>query len=53
MGLPLNNNGELNEAFSLIICLDSNKFVFLTFFFLIKTIYSKVSTRRERKERVA
>lgn len=53
MGFPLNSNGELSEAFSFFISLDANKFVFLTFFFLIMMIYSKVSTRRERKERVA
>ena len=53
MGFPLNNNGELSEAFSLFIYLDANKFVFLTFFFLIMMIYSKVSTRREREERDA
>ena len=33
-----------NEAFSLFICLDSNKFVLLSFFSLIKTIYPRVST---------
>ena len=33
------------EAFSLFICLDANKFVLLNFFFLIKTIYPKVSTK--------
>ena len=53
MGFPLNSNGELSEAFSFFISLDANTFVFLTFFFLIMMIYSKVSTRRERKERVA
>ena len=33
------------EAFSLFICLDANKFVLLNFFFLIKAIYPKVSTK--------
>ena len=33
-----------NEAFSLPICLDANKFVLLSFFSLIKTIYPRVST---------
>ena len=33
-----------NEAFSLPICLDANKFVLLSFFALIKTIYPRVST---------
>ena len=31
-----------SEAFSLYICLDANKFVLLSFFSLIKTIYSRV-----------
>ena len=34
-----------SEAFSLFICLDANKFVLLTFFSLIKTIYPRVSTK--------
>ena len=33
-----------SEAFSLLICLDANKFVLLSFFSLIKTIYSRVAT---------
>ena len=33
-----------SEAFSLLICLDANKFVLLSFFSLIKTIYTRVST---------
>ena len=33
-----------SEAFSLFICLDANKFVLLSFFSLIKTIYPRVST---------
>ena len=33
-----------SEAFSLLICLDANKFVLLSFFSLIKTIYPRVST---------
>ena len=33
-----------SEAFSLYMCLDPNKFVLLTFFSLIKTIYPRVST---------
>ena len=33
-----------SEAFSLFIYLDSNKFVLLSFFSLIKMIYSRVST---------
>ena len=54
MGFPLNNNGELSEAFSLFIYLDANKFVFLTFFFLIMMIYSKLKFQPgEREERVA
>ena len=31
-----------SEAFSLFICLDSNKFLLLSFFSLIKTIYPRV-----------
>ena len=34
-----------SEAFSLFICLDVNKFVLLSFFSLIKTIYPRVSTK--------
>ena len=34
-----------SEAFFLFICLDANKFVLLNFFFLIKAIYPKVSTK--------
>ena len=34
-----------SEPFSLFICLDSNKFVSLSFFSLIKTIYPRVSTK--------
>ena len=34
-----------SEAFSLFICLDANKFVLLSFFSLIKTIYRRVSTK--------
>ena len=33
-----------SEAFSLLICLDANKFVLLSFFSLIKTIYPRVAT---------
>ena len=33
-----------SEAFFLLICLDANKFVLLSFFPLIKTIYPRVST---------
>ena len=33
-----------SEAFSLLICLDANKFVLLSFFSLIKMIYQRVST---------
>ena len=33
-----------SEAFSLYICLDANKFIFLNFFSLIKRIYPRVST---------
>ena len=33
-----------SEAFSLLICLDANKFVLLSFFSLIKTIYQRAST---------
>ena len=34
-----------SEAFFLFICLDANKFVLLSFFSLIKTIYPRVSTK--------
>ena len=34
-----------SEAFSLFICLEANKFVLLTFFSLIKTIYPRVLTK--------
>ena len=34
-----------SEAFSLFIYLEANKFVLLTFFSLIKTIYTRVSTK--------
>ena len=34
-----------SEVFSLYICLDSNRFVLLSFFSLIKTIYQRVSTK--------
>ena len=34
-----------SEAFSLFICLDANKFVLLSFFSLLKTIYPRVSTK--------
>ena len=34
-----------SEAFSLFTCLDGNKFVLLSFFSLVKTIYSRVSTK--------
>ena len=34
-----------SEAFSLLICRDDKKFVLLSFFSLIKTIYSRVSTK--------
>ena len=34
-----------SEAFFLFICLDANKFVLLSFFSLIKTSYSRVSTK--------
>ena len=34
-----------NEAFSLFICLDANKFVLLSVFSLIKTINPRVSTK--------
>ena len=34
-----------SEAFSLFICLGANKFVLLSFFSLIKTIYQRVSTK--------
>ena len=33
-------------AFSLYMCIDSNKFVFQTFFSIIKTIYPRVSTKQ-------
>ena len=33
-----------SQSFSLFICLDANKFVLLSFFSLIKTIYPRVST---------
>ena len=33
-----------SEVFSLLICLDANKFVLLSFSSLIKTIYPRVST---------
>ena len=33
-----------SEAFSLLICLDANKFVLQSFFSLIKTIYPRVAT---------
>ena len=33
-----------SQSFSLFICLDTNKFVLLSFFSLIKTIYPRVST---------
>ena len=33
-----------SEALSLLICLDANKFVLLSFFSLIKTIYPRVAT---------
>ena len=34
-----------SEAFSLFICLDTTKFVLLSFFSPIKTIYPRVSTK--------
>ena len=34
-----------SEAFSLFLCLDTNKFVLLSFFSLIKTINPRVSTK--------
>ena len=34
-----------SEAFSLFICLDTTKFVLLSFFSPIKTIYLRVSTK--------
>ena len=34
-----------SEPFSLFICLDANKFVLLSFFSLIKTIYPRVLTK--------
>ena len=33
------------ELFSLLVCLDANKFVLLSFFSPLKTIYSRVSTK--------
>ena len=33
-----------SDSFSLFTCLDTNKFVLLSFFSLIKTIYPRVST---------
>ena len=34
-----------NEAFSIFICLDANKFVLPSLFCLVKTIYPRVSTK--------
>ena len=34
-----------SELFSLLVCLDANKIVLLSFFSPIKTIYSRVSTK--------
>ena len=34
-----------SELFSLLVCLDANKFVLLSFFSPTKTIYSRVSTK--------
>ena len=34
-----------SELFSLLVCLDANKFVLLSFFSPLKTIYSRVSTK--------
>ena len=34
-----------SEPFSLFICLDANKFVLLSFFSLVKTIYPRVSNK--------
>ena len=34
-----------SEAFSLLMCLDANKFALLSLFSLIKTIYASVSTK--------
>ena len=34
-----------SEAFSLLICLEANKLVLLSFFSLLKTIYLRVSTK--------
>ena len=34
-----------SEAFSLLLCLDANKLVLLSFFSLLKTIYPRVSTK--------
>ena len=36
-----------SEVFSLFICLDTTKFVLLSFFSPIKTIYLRVSTKRQ------
>ena len=36
---------HVNRKWGLLICLDSNKFVLLSFFSLIKTIYLRVSTK--------
>ena len=36
-----------SETFFLFICLNSNKFVLLSFFSLIKTIYPSVSTKQQ------
>ena len=34
-----------SQAFSLFVCLDANKFVLLSFFYLAKTIYPRVSIK--------
>ena len=34
-----------SEAFSLFICLDANKFVLLSFFTIIETIYPKIGAK--------
>ena len=34
-----------SDLFSLLVCLDANKFVLLSFFSPLKTIYSRVSTK--------
>ena len=34
-----------SEAFSLLICLDANKFVLLSFFTIIDTIYPKIGAK--------